>query len=192
MLVHGGPSTGPRTPAGLERSRNARLKHGYYARAAIAERAEARAMTRALRDYMAAVVPPEARRPARVLHGDLLLAFAAVTVERLGKPRERSRRPDKPSRSPNVGRVLARDRKCAGRALTGARRSVLHCRDCRRPVKALPAVRENAPDYFQLAGGGWLKNPIRSSRPCGALARVRRSSFKPIFYVREDCAHGSA
>ncbi len=48
-------------------------------------------MTRALRDYMAAVVPPEARRPARVLHGDLLLAFAAVTVERLGKPRERSR-----------------------------------------------------------------------------------------------------
>src|SRR5215208_2444380 len=26
-----------------------------------------------------------------VLHGDLLLAFAAVTVERLGQPRERSR-----------------------------------------------------------------------------------------------------
>ena len=53
--VHGGPSTEPRTPAGLERSRSARLKHGYYARAAIAERAEARAMTRALRDYMAAI-----------------------------------------------------------------------------------------------------------------------------------------
>src|SRR5215207_10539682 len=58
--VHGGPSTGPRTPAGLERSRSARLKHGYYARAAVAERAEARAMTRALRDYMRrSDVPPE-------------------------------------------------------------------------------------------------------------------------------------
>lgn len=28
--MHGGPSTGPRTPAGLERSRRARWKHGAY------------------------------------------------------------------------------------------------------------------------------------------------------------------
>lgn len=30
--MHGGPSTGPRTPEGLERSRNARKTHGYYSR----------------------------------------------------------------------------------------------------------------------------------------------------------------
>jgi hypothetical protein len=30
--MHGGPSTGPRTPEGLERSRRARWKHGAYAR----------------------------------------------------------------------------------------------------------------------------------------------------------------
>jgi hypothetical protein len=28
--MHGGPSTGPRTPEGLERSRRARWKHGAY------------------------------------------------------------------------------------------------------------------------------------------------------------------
>src|SRR5262245_4998172 len=28
--VHGGKSTGPRTPEGLERSKRARWKHGYY------------------------------------------------------------------------------------------------------------------------------------------------------------------
>src|SRR5215207_2108012 len=58
--VHGGPSTGPRTPAGLERSRSARLKHGYYARAAVAERAEARAMTaRSVTTRRPSDVPPE-------------------------------------------------------------------------------------------------------------------------------------
>jgi hypothetical protein len=31
--MHGGKSTGPRTAAGLERSRRARLKHGAYSRA---------------------------------------------------------------------------------------------------------------------------------------------------------------
>jgi len=30
--VHGGKSTGPRTPEGLERSRRANWKHGYYSR----------------------------------------------------------------------------------------------------------------------------------------------------------------
>lgn len=36
--VHGGPSTGPRTPEGLERSRRARWKHGRRSAEAIAER----------------------------------------------------------------------------------------------------------------------------------------------------------
>jgi hypothetical protein len=36
--MHGGMSTGPRTPAGLERSRKARWKHGRYSRQAIEAR----------------------------------------------------------------------------------------------------------------------------------------------------------
>jgi hypothetical protein len=40
---HGGKSTGPRTPEGLERSKRARWKHGYYSREAKAERSRVRA-----------------------------------------------------------------------------------------------------------------------------------------------------
>jgi hypothetical protein len=40
--MHGGKSTGPRTRDGLERSRKARWKHGYYSAKAIAERKEIR------------------------------------------------------------------------------------------------------------------------------------------------------
>src|SRR5215472_2414507 len=36
--VHGGKSTGPRTPEGLERSRRANWKHGHFSREAKAER----------------------------------------------------------------------------------------------------------------------------------------------------------
>jgi hypothetical protein len=36
--LHGGKSTGPRTPEGLERSRRANWKHGYYSRERKAER----------------------------------------------------------------------------------------------------------------------------------------------------------
>jgi hypothetical protein len=36
--LHGGKSTGPRTAEGLERSRRANWKHGYYSREAKAER----------------------------------------------------------------------------------------------------------------------------------------------------------
>ena len=36
--MHGGRSTGPRTPEGLERSRRARWKHGRYSKAAIEAR----------------------------------------------------------------------------------------------------------------------------------------------------------
>jgi hypothetical protein len=36
--LHGGKSTGPRTLEGLERSKRANWKHGYYSREAKAER----------------------------------------------------------------------------------------------------------------------------------------------------------
>ena len=36
--MHGGKSTGPRTPEGLERSRRANWKHGYYSAKSIALR----------------------------------------------------------------------------------------------------------------------------------------------------------
>jgi hypothetical protein len=47
--MHGGKSTGPRTPEGLARSRRANWKHGYYSADAVAERARARAAVRELR-----------------------------------------------------------------------------------------------------------------------------------------------
>jgi hypothetical protein len=47
--VHGGASTGPRTPEGLERSRKARWKHGRYSQEAKAERARVRAALLAIR-----------------------------------------------------------------------------------------------------------------------------------------------
>src|SRR5262245_354714 len=47
--LHGGKSTGPRTPEGLERSRRANWKHGYYSREAKAERSRVRAAILALR-----------------------------------------------------------------------------------------------------------------------------------------------
>jgi hypothetical protein len=47
--VHGGKSTGPRTPEGLERSRRANCKHGHFSREAKAERSRVRAAILALR-----------------------------------------------------------------------------------------------------------------------------------------------
>ena len=47
--MHGGKSTGPRTPEGLERSRKGNWKHGFYSSAAVAERRSARAELRLLR-----------------------------------------------------------------------------------------------------------------------------------------------
>jgi len=46
--LHGGKSTGPRTPEGLERSKRARWEHGHFSREAKAERARARAAVLAL------------------------------------------------------------------------------------------------------------------------------------------------
>jgi hypothetical protein len=51
--LHGGKSTGPRTPEGLERSRKANWKHGHYSREAITQRQEARATMRMMRALLA-------------------------------------------------------------------------------------------------------------------------------------------
>jgi hypothetical protein len=47
--LHGGKSTGPRTPEGLERSRRANWKHGHFSREAKAERSRLRAAILAIR-----------------------------------------------------------------------------------------------------------------------------------------------
>jgi len=46
--MHGGASTGPRTLAGIERSRKARWTHGWYLREVRDERRESRRLLRAL------------------------------------------------------------------------------------------------------------------------------------------------
>ncbi|RPJ19295.1 MAG: hypothetical protein EHM35_20835 [Planctomycetaceae bacterium] len=51
--MHGGASTGPRTPEGLERSRRARLKHGYYCAENIARRREIRRLMAQYEDFLA-------------------------------------------------------------------------------------------------------------------------------------------
>jgi hypothetical protein len=51
--VHGGPSTGPRTPEGLERSRKATWRHGHYSAESKAARAEGRHALRELRALLA-------------------------------------------------------------------------------------------------------------------------------------------
>src|SRR5262245_38196342 len=56
--VHGGKSTGPRTPEGLERSRRANWKHGHFSREAKAERSRVRAAILALRYLRIMEAPP--------------------------------------------------------------------------------------------------------------------------------------
>jgi hypothetical protein len=51
--MHGGKSTGPRTPEGLERSRKANWKHGGYSAQAIADRRKAAEALRLLRRLVA-------------------------------------------------------------------------------------------------------------------------------------------
>ena len=48
--MHGGKSTGPRTPEGLERSKKANWKHGYYSAESIAERKVIRQLLRESRE----------------------------------------------------------------------------------------------------------------------------------------------
>ena len=47
--MHGGKSTGARTPKGIERIRAATTKHGRYSQATIAKRREARGIIRTIR-----------------------------------------------------------------------------------------------------------------------------------------------
>ena len=51
--LHGGKSTGPRTPEGLARSRRASWEHGFFSAGAIATRREARASLNAPRELVA-------------------------------------------------------------------------------------------------------------------------------------------
>ena len=53
--MHGGASTGPRTPEGLERCRRANWKHGRRSREAIEERRQARELIRGIRILAAAL-----------------------------------------------------------------------------------------------------------------------------------------
>ena len=46
--LHGGRSTGPKTPEGIERIRQAQLKHGWHTKEAKAQRAEAQRLWREL------------------------------------------------------------------------------------------------------------------------------------------------
>src|SRR3954447_14787146 len=52
--MHGGKSTGPRTPEGLERSRRSNWKHGYCSAKAKRVRRDARQQYRLLRQLIAA------------------------------------------------------------------------------------------------------------------------------------------
>jgi hypothetical protein len=50
--MHGGKSTGPRTPEGLERSRKANFKHGFYSAESMAERKFIRQLLRNSRETL--------------------------------------------------------------------------------------------------------------------------------------------
>ena len=70
--MHGGMSTGPRTPQGLERSRKANWKHGWYSAEAISDRRKAAAAIRLLRQLVAGIRRDEAYSTYRAfarLHG---------------------------------------------------------------------------------------------------------------------------
>jgi hypothetical protein len=55
--VHGGKSTGPKTPEGAERARQAALRHGFYTAELKAERRNARAVLFALRAVLGSTRP---------------------------------------------------------------------------------------------------------------------------------------
>ena len=48
--LHGGKSTGPKTPEGIERIKQAHLKHGEYTKETIASRKEFNALLRKLKE----------------------------------------------------------------------------------------------------------------------------------------------
>ncbi len=53
--LHGGLSTGPKTPEGLERSRKARWKHGHFSAEARNERRQIREDLRLCRDLLRSI-----------------------------------------------------------------------------------------------------------------------------------------
>jgi hypothetical protein len=57
--MHGGMSTGPRTPEGIERIRAARTKHGRYSAASIARRRAARQALRQIRELLRSATTTE-------------------------------------------------------------------------------------------------------------------------------------
>ncbi len=50
--LHGGKSTGPKTPEGLARSRRANWKHGFYSREMVEERRYIRSLLKESRDLV--------------------------------------------------------------------------------------------------------------------------------------------
>lgn len=50
--MHGGKSTGPKTPEGIERIRQAHLKHGLYTKESIATRKEFNALVKQMRNTL--------------------------------------------------------------------------------------------------------------------------------------------
>jgi hypothetical protein len=60
--LHGGKSTGARTPEGLERIRKAVTKHDYYTAEAKAARVKARVMSQLLREIVREVQGPVSER----------------------------------------------------------------------------------------------------------------------------------
>ena len=64
--MHGGKSTGPRTTEGLERSRKANWKHGYYSSESIAAR---RYMSQLLHESRGTLEQVEKKVESRVLSG---------------------------------------------------------------------------------------------------------------------------
>lgn len=64
--MHGGKSTGPRTPEGLERSRKANFKHGFYSAELLEERKFIRQLLRNSRETLEQV---EKKVESRVLGG---------------------------------------------------------------------------------------------------------------------------
>lgn len=55
---HGGKSTGPRTKEGLERMRQSKIKHGYYAKEKIAERRAFRQYLQKVKDDLTEAIAP--------------------------------------------------------------------------------------------------------------------------------------
>ena len=77
--MHGGASTGPRTPEGLERSQRARLTHGGYS-------AEAH------RDYLALKAECRAFNAAAAARHALIMAAAKEMLRDLSRQARRVRR----------------------------------------------------------------------------------------------------